>query len=134
MERETAKRTVRITSRFTPEEAEKIRRIAESKGITVSDLIRRSVLKLKIPERMTPEKFSKRNEVFRRYLSEVNRIGVNLNQIARKVNTKKEIDLEVYLAVLQMELELHNLLRRLYEELTDVDKPSGRQDEAGRES
>jgi len=131
---EKPKRTVRITSRFTPEEAERIKRIAESKGITVSDLIRRSVLKLKIPERMTPEKFSKRNEVFRRYLSEINKIGANINQIARKCNLEREVDVDVFIKLLEIELKLRGLLKRLYEELTDVDKPSGRQDEAGRES
>jgi len=111
-------RSVRKTVRFTPEEAERIKQIAEAKGLTVSELIRRSVLGLPIPERMSPKRLAKRNEIFRKYLTEVNRIGVNINQIARYCNKYREVDALVLERLVEIERELGELLEELYFEMT----------------
>ena len=118
------KLTVRKTIRFSPEEVEKLERIAEGKGITLSELIRRSVLGYEIPERMSIERLARKSEIFRRYLREINKIGVNINQIARYCNQHREVDVLVLEKVLSMEKMLKELLSRLYEELTNADKPS----------
>lgn len=114
--------SVRKTIRFSPEEAERLERIAQAKGITLSDFIRRSVLGYKIPERMSPERLARRSKIFRKYLGEVNKIGANINQIARYCNQYREVDVLVLERLLSVERELKELLTRLYEELTDVDK------------
>jgi len=111
-------RSVKKTVRFTPEEAERIKQIAEAKGLTVSELIRRSVLGLPIPERMSPKRLAKRNEIFRKYLTEVNRIGVNINQIARYCNKYREVDTLVLERLVEIERELGELLEELYFEMT----------------
>ena len=105
--------------RFTPEEAEKIEQIAMAKGLTISELIRRSVLKLPIPERMSPERLARKNEVFRAYLSELNKIGSNINQVARYCNKYREIDSFVLERLIEIERQLGELLERLYSELTE---------------
>ena len=118
------KLTVRKTIRFSPEEVGKLERIAEGKGITLSELIRRSVLGYEIPERMSIERLARKSEIFRRYLKEINKIGVNINQIARYCNQHREVDVLVLEKVLSMEKMLKELLSRLYEELTNADKSS----------
>ena len=104
--------------RFSPEEAEKLELIAKAKGITISELIRSAVLKLPIPERISLEKLAKRDKNFKRFLYEINRVGVNLNQIARYCNQYREVDAKVLEKVIEMERELKELLERIYEELT----------------
>ena len=113
------KRTCTLATKVSPEEAEKIKQIAEAKGLTISELIRRSVLGLPIPERMSPEKLVKKNEVFRKYLGEVNKIGVNINQVARYCNQYREVDALVLECLVSIERRLTELLDKLYSELTD---------------
>jgi len=121
------KLTIRKTVRFTPEEVEKLTLIAEAKGITLSDLIRRSVLGYKIPERISPERLTRKSEIFRKYLAELNKIGVNINQIARYCNQYREVDALVLEKLLEIEEELKELLNRLYGELTSDNRQAGRE-------
>ena len=111
------RRSVKITVRFTPEEVEKINQAAETKGLTVSELIRRSVLGLPVPKRMSSKRLAKKNEVFREYLSELNRIGVNINQIARYCNRYREVDVLVLESLINIERKLSEMLNKLYAEL-----------------
>jgi phosphate uptake regulator len=111
------RRSVKITVRFTPEEAEEINQAAEAKGLTVSELIRRSVLGLPVPKRMSSKRLAKKNEVFREYLSELNRIGVNINQIARYCNRYREVDVLVLESLINIERKLSEMLNKLYAEL-----------------
>jgi len=111
-------KTVRKTVRFSPEEAEKLELIAKSKGITVSELIRASVFKLNIPNRITPEKLAKRDKLFRKFLYETNKIGVNINQIARYCNKYREVDALVLEKLIEIEKDLKELLNRIYAEFT----------------
>lgn len=128
---ESGKRlTIRKTIRFTPEEVKKLETIAEAKGITLSDLIRRSVLNYKIPERISPERLARKSEIFRKYLSEINRIGVNLNQIARHCNRYREVDALVLEELLKIEKTLTELLNRLYEELTNANQSASRENQS----
>ena len=110
------KRTVVISAKLTADEAEKIRHFASSKGMTVSEFVRSVLLGLKIPSRFSPERVAKRNEVFRSFLREINRIGVNINQIARHCNYYREVDALVLEQLMQANRELKELVRKLYEE------------------
>ncbi len=118
-EKKEKKLTVRKTIRFSPEEVERLTLIAQAKGITLSDLIRRSVLGLEIPERISPERLARKNEIFRKYLAEINKIGSNLNQIARYCNQYREVDILVLERLVEIERELKELLNRLYKELSE---------------
>ncbi len=112
------KKIVALATKVSEEEAEKIKQIAEAKGITVSDLIRRSVLKLPIPERMSPEKLRKKNEAIRQLTYEVNKLGVNLNQIAKHCNKYREVDALVLEKIIEIETKLTELLEIAYRSLT----------------
>lgn len=119
------KRTVRKTIRFTEEEARKLEIVAEAKGIALSELIRKKALDLPIPERISPKKLAKRNREFRELLYQVNKIGVNLNQIARYCNQYREIDCKVLEEILGIKRDLKALVRRAYEDLTDDNRQTG---------
>jgi len=116
---EMGAKEVRKTVRFSKEEAEKLELLAQGKGITVSELIRRAVLNLPIPERISSERLAKKSEIFRRYLAEINKIGTNINQIARYCNQYREVDVLVLEKLTELEGELSQLLDKLYSELTD---------------
>ena len=111
------KREVRKTVRFSREEVERLEQIANAKGITLSDLIRRSVLKIPIPERMSPEKLAKKNEALREVAYELNKIGINVNQIARYCNKNREVDALVLEKLIQIERKLEEIFITAYESL-----------------
>jgi len=112
-------KTVRKTVRFSPEEAEKLELIAKAKGITVSELIRNSVLGIPIPERISPERLIKRNRLFGSLLYEINKIGVNLNQITKHCNQYREVDILVLEKVVETERVLKELVEKIYEEFSE---------------
>lgn len=62
-----------------PEEKEQIKEKAERAGITATELIIRSVLGKKMP--MMGD-----TELMREYAAQLGKIGLNLNQIARRLN------------------------------------------------
>jgi DNA-binding LacI/PurR family transcriptional regulator len=113
------KRKTTLATKVSEEEAEKIKQIAEAKGITVSDLIRRSVLNLSIPERISPEKLKKKNKAIRQLAYEVNKLGINLNQIAKYCNKHREVDALVLEEIIAIERKLTELLETAYRSLTD---------------
>lgn len=108
-----------ISAKVTPEEREKIKTMADSKGLTMSEFIRKKVLDMEIPERISPGRLAKKNEIFRRYLAEVNRIGNNLNQISRYANQYREIDALVLERIIEIEKDLKELIFKLYQELSE---------------
>lgn len=118
------KRQIKKTIRFTEEEIEKLERVAKGKGITLSELIRKKALDVELPQRISPERLAKRNQVFRQLAYEINRIGVNLNQIARYCNRNREIDCLVLQEILETKRLLETLLETAYNELTSDNKPA----------
>ena len=127
-------RTFRKTVRFTEDEVKHLEAIAEAKGIPVSELIRKKVLDLPIPDRISPEKLAKRLEEFRKLLYEVNKIGVNLNQIARYCNKYREVDCEVLAQLIEIKRELKALVQTAYEELTGDNRQASREEFPEKES
>lgn len=123
---EEKKRRITLATKLTEEEAERVRKVAEAKGLTVSELIRLKLLDLPIPNRISPERLAKKNEDFRKLLYEVNKIGVNINQIARYCNKYREVDVYVLEKLLEIERNLKKLLETAYRGLTDDNKPSDR--------
>ena len=73
-------RTEIIKLRMTPAEKYELKRLAEKQGLTMSDYIRRVVAK---PPEVTREEY---NDEIAKAVYEIHKIGVNVNQIAKKYN------------------------------------------------
>ncbi len=86
--------TERVFSRVSPQIKERLKRYASRNAITESEAIRFAIERLLLAEREI-ECQGELVETLKGIKKELNRIGINLNQIARYVNTKKEIDIEV---------------------------------------
>ena len=67
-----------LSVRLTAEEREHLDRLAKESGLSLSNLIRSCTNRTEIRQRQPAEI----NDLYR----EINRIGVNINQIARSVN------------------------------------------------
>lgn len=78
------KRTTMLRLRLTTAEKQHLDTIAKEAGFTVSDFIRKLVLHVK-PKRSVP---NPDREVLLMLLADLHKIGSNLNQIARVLNTE----------------------------------------------
>ena len=100
MKKETHARSTAVVIRVHPEERDLLKLNAGIHGMSVSDYIRQTCLRLRL--RRTPEE--------RRRLRELARIGSNLNQLARWANTYKESleAVEVLAALTRLETQIEN--------------------------
>ncbi len=73
-----------ISLRLTEEEYNKLKNTADELGYSVSELVRKKVLDNR--EKLAPK------QDLKLIAYELNRIGANLNQVAKYVNTHKAID------------------------------------------
>ena len=94
------KKEKRVTIRFTEDEYNKLKTKADELGISLSTYIRKKALGNR--ERIS----SKCNKEL---LYEMNRIGNNLNQIARHCNITKTIDKLVLQSLVEIEKKLNDL-------------------------
>ena len=78
-------RTNKICFRLTDDELSVIREGSEKAGMTFSAFVRSKVLE---PDRAL-QRDSEKKKLFRDYIYEINRVGNNINQIVRAVNTKQ---------------------------------------------
>jgi hypothetical protein len=92
------KNFVRKSLRFTHDDWKKIERQLESANIDFTTFAKNALLKNKI-------KFP----IVQTYLFEVNRIGNNLNQIARSLNSGDELNISILSTLISIEKELRNL-------------------------
>lgn len=93
-----------ITLRVSDDEKERLRQRASEKGLTLSDYVR-TLLKLK-----SKSKRKKATCDLKVVAYELNKIGVNINQIARYVNINREIDLKVLNELSKVEDRLKEIL------------------------
>jgi hypothetical protein len=77
--REKEKRETEIKIRLTSKEREEIRELAREEGLNVSEYIRKRALQRQAEEQA-------KLEMERQLIYQLNKIGVNLNQIARGIN------------------------------------------------
>ena len=93
----------RVTIRLTQEEYEKLKEKANTLGITTSAYIRKKIL-------------GNREKVLTKcdkdLLYEINRIGNNLNQIAKHCNINKSVDKLVLQELVTIEQQLQKLLEQ----------------------
>ena len=79
----TRKREHRMTVRLNGDEYTKVLSKIERSGLSKQDYILSSILNKKIQERLNVDYF--------KLINEVNHVGTNLNQIARKLNSNESI-------------------------------------------
>lgn len=84
------KRNIRIQVRLNDIEYEKLQSDITKSNITISDYIRKLILKKEIKE--------KPDYQFYEVMKQLSKIGVNLNQIAHKANATNEIDKDYFKA------------------------------------
>ena len=92
----------RVTIRLTEDEYKNFTKQADELAISLSEFIR---LKLNNINKIKTSKCDK-NLVY-----EINRIGLNLNQIAKYTNSKKVLDKLVMEELIQIEKQLNDLLK-----------------------
>lgn len=99
---EGERRTDRLPDlRVTPAERHHVERLAERAGLTVSEFTRRSVLGQPMPRA--------RGRTDDRALYELNRIGNNLNQIARAANLGHRLDGMLAAALIELRAAVEGL-------------------------
>jgi len=97
-------RTKRITIRLTDDEYLLLKQQSNNLDITLSEYIRKKILGNR--ERIT-------NKCTKELLYEINRIGNNLNQIARHCNINKSVDKLVLKELVDIEKKLNELMEQL---------------------
>ena len=92
---------IRKTIRFTPDEFEKIKEQRIKNNLDFTSFCKSAILKKKVK--------TKEEENFNRDLIyQVNKIGINLNQIARAVNQKDRVTVLTELVEIEKQLRLLN--------------------------
>jgi hypothetical protein len=114
-------RTIRFHICLTPEEKEQVRQMAAENSLTMAELFRAKTIKHRLPRRVT--------KVAGETYWELGKIGNNLNQIAKAINTSVLMGEPVVVDRALLE-EVRNLVRQVRREITEVDLITDIQDEA----
>ena len=102
----TRKREHRMTVRLNGDEYTKVLSKIERSGLSKQEYILSSILNKKIQERLNVDYF--------KLINEVNRVGTNLNQIARKLNSNESILKD---EIIQNQLLLNQVLKNLNDQI-----------------
>ena len=102
----TRKREHRMTVRLNRDEYTKVLSKIERSGLSKQDYILSSILNKKIQERLNVDYF--------KLINEVNHVGTNLNQIARKLNSNESILKD---EIIQNQLLLNQVLKNLNDKI-----------------
>lgn len=81
-------RNIEFHLRLNDIENDKLGELAMQSKLSKSDIIRKLILENEIKEKPDKE--------FYKVMNELSKIGINLNQIATKVNSTNEFDIEYY--------------------------------------
>ena len=92
-------KNIRKTIRFNEKEYEYVLKQIKEHHLSFAEIARAAILNQKIKSKLEIE-----------MVFQVNKIGINLNQIAYHINTKKCIDMEVLYRLVQIEKTLTRLL------------------------
>lgn len=102
----TRKREHRMTVRLNGDEYTKVLSKIERSGLSKQDYILSSILNKKIQERLNVDYF--------KLINEVNHVGTNLNQIARKLNSNEFILKD---EIIKNQLLLNQFLKNLNDQI-----------------
>jgi len=99
------KRTLMVYVRMTATEKSKLQTLSQNAGLTPSDFIRAKTLGVApLMKKATPER-----EGFIKALTELNKVGSNVNQVARALNRKNENGEGPYVSKDTIDYTLHRL-------------------------
>lgn len=115
------KRSLRIDIRLTPKEYEKAQQMASENNLTISELFRSKTLKNQLPRRVT--------KVASQTYWELGKIGNNLNQITKAINTSVLMGEPIVVNRTLLE-QLRDMVKQVRREITEIDLISDLQDEA----
>lgn len=102
----TRKREHRMTVRLNGDEYTKVLSKIERSGLSKQEYILSSILNKKIQERLNVDYF--------KLINEVNHVGTNLNQIARKLNSNESILKD---EIFKNQLLLNQVLKNLNDQI-----------------
>lgn len=102
----TRKREHRMTVRLNEDEYTKVLSKIERSGLSKQEYILSSILNKKIQERLNVDYF--------KLINEVNHVGTNLNQIARKLNDNESILKD---EIIKNQLFLNQVLKNLNDQI-----------------
>ena len=91
-----------VRFRVSEEDVTKLKDLAKARGLSLSDMIRRSALSVRMPSRTFDHTHA---VLLARMLGELGRVGSNMNQLARRSNAGK----------------LEGYQRQLSETITEID-------------
>ena len=86
-----------------------IKKIADDDNITVSKLLKEALKKMTNDDIKNIKTIKTKIETNQRLVYELNRIGLNLNQIAKHCNSKKIVDKLILEELIQIEKQLQGL-------------------------
>lgn len=89
-----------VSAKLSDEDFDKISQLAKEQNLTISSLIKQAVFAAKIVDTKAVKKISQDRNYF------LNRIGNNLNQIAKKCNEKNQVTLSTLHTLKSIEEEL----------------------------
>ena len=116
MTKKTKNKTKRLDTRVDDEEYNLIQTKATQAGITVSEFIRRAAINRQLPT------FSFNKEIYQILIeikTELNRIGTNINQIARACNTSIQLGEPVVVNINALE-KAHNSFKKTTQKLDKI--------------
>lgn len=128
MERKT--RSQGFYVRLTTDEYAKVKELAEALGVSAADVIRIKVFSGEFP-RLKRANLERVCSYLPALVREVNRIGVNVNQIAKRCARGRVVDFQVLQELKEINEQLGSLLLlvvRLFEECGNADKSSALQE------
>ncbi|MBX1152326.1 plasmid mobilization relaxosome protein MobC [Campylobacter jejuni] len=116
MESEKEKKELRKTIRFTPNELKEIEEKASNLNMSFSQYIIYSALNKQIA--------SKKNPLYKELITQLARVGNNLNQIAKVCNKDKTINKQVtsnlIITIAELQKQLSNISQKLNKASDDL--------------
>jgi hypothetical protein len=102
---EKKEKKVLITLKVTPKERELFKQKAVEAGLTLTDLIKKLVIEKDIEAEKKVKVIERYIKIDPKLLFEINSIGNNLNQIARRLNQNEKFDILPLLLEIKENLE-----------------------------
>jgi hypothetical protein len=99
-----------IATKVNDEFYNEIKKMADDNNITISKLLKKALKKITNDDiKNIDETIKTKTETNKRIVYELNRLGQNLNQIAKHCNSKKIVDKLVLEELIKIEKELQGL-------------------------
>jgi len=99
-----------IKINISVEDYKKLSIESENQAVTRAEYIRQK-MQIDFEEKRLPQGkiFQKKNNVDLKFLYELNKIGVNINQISKHTNIENSVDIEVLKSLLKIEKKINEI-------------------------